>query len=169
MQMPAMVSADDHGPTGRMQPAVAIDGADLLQLHLPPLRSIVRDLIVEGTTVVAAPPNVGKSCLMYQVAVEVALGGRLLGRDVGNQLLRHSGGVAEATARRRLGESFGIAESNWIVNGTGSSQPLGILPAILAYGDIAATKYTLSSESRVAALAGGIAKLDARASRRMRS
>lgn len=82
--------------------------------------------------------------------------------DIGNQLLRQSGGAAEAAARRRLAESFGIAESDAIVNGTGSNQPLGILTAILQFGDIAATKYTLNSETRVAALAGGISKLDTR-------
>lgn len=82
--------------------------------------------------------------------------------DIGNQLLRQSEGVAEGAARRRLGDSFGITESNWIVNGTGSSQPLGILPAILAFGDPLAGRYALSGESRVSALAGGIAKLDAR-------
>lgn len=82
--------------------------------------------------------------------------------DVGNQLLRQSGGVAEAQAKRRLGDSIGLAESNYIVNGTGSSQPLGILQAIMARGDILANKYALNTESRVSALAGGIAKLDAR-------
>jgi HK97 family phage major capsid protein len=82
--------------------------------------------------------------------------------DIGNQLLRQSGGVAEGVARRRLGESFGVAESNFIVNGTGTNQPLGILQALLAFGDVLANRYALSSESRVSALAGGIAKLDAR-------
>lgn len=82
--------------------------------------------------------------------------------DVGNQLLRQSGGAAETAARRRLAESIGITESTYVVNGTGSGQPLGILQALLNYGDVAANKYALNSESRVAALAGGIAKLDAR-------
>lgn len=82
--------------------------------------------------------------------------------DVGNQLLRQSGGVAEAAARRRLGDSIGLTESTWIVNGTGSSQPLGILQALLNFGDVIGNRYALNSESRVAALAGGIAKLDAR-------
>src|SRR5262245_14034566 len=76
--------------------------------------------------------------------------------DVGNQRLRQSGGVAEANARRRLGASIGLAESDFIVNGSGSSQPLGILQAIFAFGDIAATKYTLSSESRVSAIGNGM-------------
>jgi HK97 family phage major capsid protein len=85
--------------------------------------------------------------------------------DVGNQLLRHSNGAAESNVRRRLGRYMALAEGNFIINGTGSGQPLGILQAILAFGDIAAHKYTLSSESRAAAIAGGLAKLEARGER----
>ena len=59
-----------------------IDAVDLLALELPPLRMIVPDLIPEGTTVIASPPKVGKSCLVYQMAVEVALGGELFGKRV---------------------------------------------------------------------------------------
>jgi DNA-binding Lrp family transcriptional regulator len=59
-----------------------IDAADLLELDLPALVEIVPGLLVEGTTVVASPPKIGKSCLIYQMAVEVALGGDLLGRTV---------------------------------------------------------------------------------------
>jgi hypothetical protein len=40
------------------------------------------DLLPEGTTVLAGPPKLGKSCLVYQVAVEVAVGGELLGREI---------------------------------------------------------------------------------------
>jgi hypothetical protein len=63
-------------------PVQGIDAADLLALELPPLQWIVPDALPEGTTIVAAPPKVGKSCLVYQIAVEVALGGELLGRRV---------------------------------------------------------------------------------------
>lgn len=59
-----------------------IDAADLLALDIAPLRWIVPDLIPEGTTILAAPPKVGKSCLVYQIAVECAIGGELLGRRV---------------------------------------------------------------------------------------
>lgn len=59
-----------------------MDAADLLAMDLPPLRWIVPDLIPEGTTVLAAPPKVGKSSLVYQIAVESAIGGDLLGRRV---------------------------------------------------------------------------------------
>lgn len=59
-----------------------IDAADLLELDLPPLRWIVPDLVPEGTTILAAPPKVGKSCLVYQMAVEATVGGELLDRRV---------------------------------------------------------------------------------------
>jgi HK97 family phage major capsid protein len=82
--------------------------------------------------------------------------------DIGNQLLRQSQGAAEAVTRRRLGRSIGLAESAFIVNGTGSSQPLGILQALLAYGDVAAFKTTLSSEPRAATIGRAIGALGAR-------
>jgi hypothetical protein len=74
-------------PIARPDPEAAaasrgMDAADLLALDLPPLRWIVPDLIPEGTTILAAPPKVGKSCLVYQVAVEAAIGGDLLARRV---------------------------------------------------------------------------------------
>ncbi len=59
-----------------------MDAAELLALDLPPLRWLVPDLVPEGTTILAAPPKVGKSCLVYQVAVEASIGGELLGRRV---------------------------------------------------------------------------------------
>lgn len=63
-------------------PAVGIDAADLLAMDLPPLRWVVPGLIPEGTTILAAPPKVGKSCLIYQIAVEASIGGDVLGRRV---------------------------------------------------------------------------------------
>jgi hypothetical protein len=62
--------------------ASSIDAADLLDLDIPPLAWIVPDLLPEGTSVLAGPPKLGKSCLVYQVAVEVALGGELFGRAI---------------------------------------------------------------------------------------
>jgi HK97 family phage major capsid protein len=82
--------------------------------------------------------------------------------DVGNQLLRQSNGQAEAAARRRLSKSIAALEATYITNGTGSSQPLGFFQAFLAYGDPAAFKTTLSSESRASAIGRGISALEAR-------
>lgn len=60
----------------------SIRGEDLLLLDLPPLKWIVPDLIPEGTTLLAAPPKIGKSSLIYQACVEIACDGSLLGRKV---------------------------------------------------------------------------------------
>jgi HK97 family phage major capsid protein len=82
--------------------------------------------------------------------------------DIGNQLLRQSNGAAEAAARRRLAKSLGIREATFITNGSGSNQPLGFFPALAAYGDVAAFKTTLSSESRAAAIGRGISAMESR-------
>lgn len=72
-----------HAVAEALRPgATGMDAADLLALDLPPLRWVVPELLPEGTTVLAAPPKVGKSCLIYQMAVEIAIGGELLGRRV---------------------------------------------------------------------------------------
>ena len=63
-------------------PGPRMDAADLLALDLAPLRWVVPGLIPEGTTILAAPPKVGKSCLVYQIAVEASIGGDVLGRRV---------------------------------------------------------------------------------------
>jgi hypothetical protein len=55
-----------------------------------------------------------------------------------------------------------MAESQYTVNGSGSAQPLGFLPALLAFGDIASFKTTLSSEPRAATLGWAIGALHAR-------
>jgi HK97 family phage major capsid protein len=82
--------------------------------------------------------------------------------DVGNQLLRQSNGAAEASARRRLASSIGLAEAQFINNGSGSSQPLGFFPALAAYGQVAQFITTLSSEPRAAAIGRGISALEQR-------
>lgn len=73
-----------HGaqPVPPRPPSIGIDAADLLALDLPALRWVVPDLLPEGTTILAAPPKVGKSCFIYQVATEAAVGGEFLGRRV---------------------------------------------------------------------------------------
>ncbi len=61
---------------------IGMDAADLLEMDLPPLRMIVPGLLPEGTAILAAPPKVGKSCLVYQFAVEIAVGGEMFGQTV---------------------------------------------------------------------------------------
>lgn len=84
MTLAAVDPIDDELGDVNWVGAAGIDAADLLALELPPLRWIVPDLLPEGTTVFASPPKVGKSCLVYQLAAEIAIGGDLFGRRVTN-------------------------------------------------------------------------------------
>lgn len=77
----APAAAETRTPAARAT-EVGIDAADLIDLVFEPLRMVVPDWIAEGTTIIASPPKVGKSCLVYQVVVEVAIGGMLFGRRV---------------------------------------------------------------------------------------
>mgnify|MGYP001611314332 CR=1 FL=1 len=72
--------------------------------------------------------------------------------DVGNQLLRQSNGAAEALVRSRLARAFGLGEDYYALNGTGSSQPYGLLTAI---GTSGAYVSTFSSPSNTT-LAGSL-------------
>lgn len=53
--------------------------ADLGRAKFPELRQIVPGVIVEGQTILAAPPKKGKSYLALQVAVAVAMGSTAFG------------------------------------------------------------------------------------------
>jgi HK97 family phage major capsid protein len=50
--------------------------------------------------------------------------------DVGNQLLRQSEGAAEQLVRSRLARQLALGEAYYILNGSGSSEPKGILTSI---------------------------------------
>lgn len=78
----ARSSVGAGGSTQARATGAGIDAAALLALDLAPLHWVVPDLVPEGTTILAAPPKIGKSCLVYQIAVEAAIGGELFGRRV---------------------------------------------------------------------------------------
>jgi hypothetical protein len=59
--------------------------------------------------------------------------------DVGNQLLRQSGGAAEQLVRSKLARAFALGEDHYALNGTGTSQPFGLLTAIGTSGDYVST------------------------------
>lgn len=52
---------------------------ELAEMEFPPLKFVVPDLIVEGLTIFAGKPKIGKSWFMLQVANAVANGGDTLG------------------------------------------------------------------------------------------
>lgn len=50
--------------------------------------------------------------------------------DVSNQLLRHSAGAAEQLVRSKLGRAWALGEAYYILQGSGSSEPKGILTSL---------------------------------------
>lgn len=79
--------------------------------------------------------------------------------DVSNQLLRHSEGAAEDLVRSRLSRALALGEAYYILAGSGSSEPKGILTSIGTSGQFV-TSFTASATT----LAGSVAKSIATAS-----
>jgi HK97 family phage major capsid protein len=83
--------------------------------------------------------------------------------DVANQLLRHSAGAAEQEVRQALAESIAEGEAYYILNGSGTSEPKGILTSIGTSGayvtsfTASATTLAGSIASAIATAAGGVA------------
>ncbi len=69
--------------------------------------------------------------------------------DVGNQLLRNSRGAAERLVRTKLALAFAAGEDYYALQGSGSSEPLGLLTAIGTSGAYVTT-FSSPSNSTVA-------------------
>lgn len=72
--------------------------------------------------------------------------------DASNQLLRHSEGAAEQMIRSNIAERIALGEQYYVLNGSGTNQPKGILTSVGTSGDF------VSSFSPAATLAGSISK-----------
>lgn len=72
-------AVDDQRPA---RDPVRQNAADLIGKDLPPIEYVVEEILPEGVGVVSGAPKAGKSFLMFQAAVEVSVGGEVLGRDV---------------------------------------------------------------------------------------
>jgi HK97 family phage major capsid protein len=72
--------------------------------------------------------------------------------DVANQLLRHSAEAVEQEVRQALAESIAEGEAYYILNGSGTSEPKGILTSIGTSGT-----YVSSFTASATTLAGSIA------------
>ncbi len=62
-------------------PAGIFSAADLQGRVFPPIKWIVPDILPEGLTLLAGKPKLGKSWLSLDIAVAVASGGSVLGRE----------------------------------------------------------------------------------------
>jgi HK97 family phage major capsid protein len=79
--------------------------------------------------------------------------------DVGNQFLRQSAGAAETLVRRELGQAMALGESWYILNGTGTAMPYGLLTALGTSGT-----YVTSHTAAQTTIAGNFASAIAKAS-----
>ena len=53
-------------------PLKVVNGLDIFNKNIPPLRWIVKPILHEGTTLLSGDPKVGKSFLALQIAIAVA-------------------------------------------------------------------------------------------------
>lgn len=79
--------------------------------------------------------------------------------DVGNQLLRQSEGAAERLVRSSLARAFALGEDYYAIQGSGSSQPYGLLTALGTSG----TYVTTHSSPATTTIAGNWATAVAKA------
>lgn len=90
------------------------DGEWLDATTFPPLRFVVTEIIPEGFTVLAGPPKMGKSYLVYQIGIAAAAGGKALGcltvdeRDVLYLALEDGDRRLQSRAREMLGGKTAI-------------------------------------------------------------
>lgn len=84
--------------------------------------------------------------------------------DVGNQLLRQSAGAAEQLVRSELARAFALGEDYYAIQGSGTSEPMGLLTALGTSGTYFTTFSSPSAStvagnwaSALAALAGAVA------------
>ena len=77
--------------------------------------------------------------------------------DLSNQLIRHSSGAAEQLVRSRLARGFALGEAYYILQGSGSSEPKGLLTSIGTSGTFV-TSFTASGTTLAGSSASAIAK-----------
>ena len=78
--------------------------------------------------------------------------------DVGNQLLRQSEGAAEKLVRSKLARAFALGEDYYAIQGSGSSEPYGLLTALGTAGTYF-TSHTPSASTIAGNWATAVAKM----------
>jgi HK97 family phage major capsid protein len=76
--------------------------------------------------------------------------------DVGNQLLRNSKGAAENLVVSRLGRAFALGEAYYILSGSGSSEPKGLLTSLAASDAVNTTNKGAATTSPATSIAGTV-------------
>ena len=123
-----------------------VGGVDIPAESLAPARATVQ---AYGATKTNVNLTVGKyTATMYTLAKIY---------DLGNQLLRNSRGAAEQLVRDALTRSIALGEAYYILQGSGTSEPKGILTSIGTTGTWV-TSFTASATTLAGSSASAIAK-----------
>lgn len=77
--------------------------------------------------------------------------------DIGNQLLRNSGGAAEQIVRSKLANAMVRGENHYVINGTGTGEPTGLLTALTAAGNYDTTFSSPADNTIAGSVAAAIA------------
>lgn len=77
--------------------------------------------------------------------------------DVSNQLLRHSAGAAEQLVRSKLSRAWALGESYYILNGSGTGEPKGIITSCTGVSDFT-TAHTANDGTVAGSVRAAIAK-----------
>jgi HK97 family phage major capsid protein len=77
--------------------------------------------------------------------------------DVGNQFLRQSEGAAQQDVLQELGNAAALGEAYYILQGSGSSEPYGLLTALTSTGTYV-TSHTAANTTVAGSMATAIAK-----------
>jgi HK97 family phage major capsid protein len=88
--------------------------------------------------------------------------------DISNQLLRYSAGAAEADVTDRLGKSMALGEAYYVLQGSGTNEPTGILTALNTVGGFDTNKAaatTTIATSIAGTVIGGLKAMAVRAVR----
>jgi HK97 family phage major capsid protein len=123
-----------------------VTGVDVPTEQSPIARATVQ---AYGATKTNLNLTVGKySATMYTLAAIY---------DVGNQFLRNSRGAAETLVRDRLTRAMAFGEAYYLLNGSGTSEPKGLLTSIGTSGGFV-TAFTASSTTLAGSSAAAVAK-----------
>jgi len=127
-------------------PGIQGNTVDIPHIGLAPTRAIV---IARGATKTNVDVSLANYTATFYTLAQI--------HDAANQWLRQTGGQGERLIRQRLGEAMALGESYYILQGSGSSEPKGLLTSLGASGTFV-TSHTAAQTTIAGNFASGIAK-----------
>lgn len=127
-------------------PGILSNTVDIPHIGLAPTRATV---IARGNTKTNVDMSVANYTATFYTLAQI--------HDAANQWLRQTSGAGERLIRKRLGEALALGESYYILNGSGTSEPKGLLTSLGTSGTFV-TSHTASNSTIAGNFATAIAK-----------